>query len=191
MFTEVITPPEIEPITIDEAKAHLRVDLDDEDALIEAAVTAARTYAENFMRRKLITQTLKTTANGFGGSSMALPLGPVQSVTQVQYKQTTDGALTTWAADQYQLVKSVIPQRLAPAYGVTWPVTRADYDNVEITYSVGYGDDAADVPGDIIAAIKLLLGHFYENREDEVAGTVVSKVTLSARRLLMPYVVAV
>ena len=188
MNVDVTSPPTVEPIRIDDARQHLRVDLTEEDGLIDAAIRAARSRAENFLRRSIMTQTVKLTCSGFYGPNMALLRGPVQSITQVQYKDPTDGSLTTWDSANYQLVRSVQPERIAPAYGLTWPVTRADYDAVEITYVTGYGDDPVDVPGDILAAIKLLIGHFFENREDEITGTIVSKVTLSADRLLMPYV---
>lgn len=188
MAIEVISGPAVEPLTTAEAKAHLRVDLSEEDALIDAAILAARTHVENFTRRKLITQTVKLTRTGFGGWVVPLPVGPVQSITSVEYKSTTDGSLVAWDAANFQLVKSGQPNYVAPAYGETWPVTRADFDNVVITFVAGYGDASADIPGDIIAAVKLMTAHFYENRQNELAGNIVSKLTIGAERLLMPHV---
>lgn len=190
MTFKVTSEPACEPIATEDAKLHLRVDLPDEDHLIDAAVMAARTYAENFMRRKLITQTVQFTMTGFCGPTVELPLAPIQSITSVQYVDSA-GTLQTLDAADYQLVNSVFPARLAPAYGLTWPVVRADYDSVIITAVVGYGDDADTIPGDIMAALRLLLGHFYENRQNELAGTIVSKVTLSAERLMQPHVLYV
>lgn len=186
MAFQVTEGPALEPLTTDQAREHLRVDLGLEDALIDAAVVAARTYAEGFMRRKLITQTIKITQTGLC-APIWMPFMPVQSVTQVQYKRASDGVLTTLAADQYQLVKSSSPYFIAPAYQVSWPTVRADFDSVEITIVCGYGDEPDDIPGDIMAAIKLLLGHFYENRQNELAGNIISKVTLGAEALMMPY----
>lgn len=188
MAIEVTSGPAVEPLTTAEAKAHLRVDLDAEDDLIDAAVLAARTYIENFTRLKLITQTIKLTQTGFCGGTLPLPVAPVQSITSVQYKSTTDGTLTTWDAANYQLVKTVFPNRIAPAYGLTWPTPRADFDNVVVTFVAGFGPASTDVPGDILAACKLLTAHFYENRQNELAGNMISKLSLGADRLLMPHV---
>ncbi len=188
MAIEVVTAPMVEPLTTAEAKAHLRVDLSDEDALIDAAVLAARVYVENNTRLKLITQTVKITRTGFQGAMFRIPVFPVQEITQVQYKQSSDGALTTWGASNYQLVKSIKPYHLAPAYGLTWPTVRSDYDSVEVTVAAGFGDASTDIPGDILAAVKLMTSHFYENRQNEVAGTIVSKLSVGADRLLAPHV---
>lgn len=188
MNYEIVTGPACEPLDTEQAKLHSRVDLGDEDSLIDAAVRSARTYAENLINSKLITQQIKITQTGFCGRLQPLPIGPVQSIDLVQYKSPTDGTLTTWDASEYQLIKSVKPAHIAPAYGKTWPTIQSDFDNVEITLTVGFGDKPDDIPGDIIAAVRLLVGHFYENRQDEVAGMTVSKVTLSAERLLSPHI---
>lgn len=188
MAIEVTSGPAVEPLTTAQAKAHLRVDLDAEDDLIDAAVMAARLHAENFMHRKLITQTVQITQTGFCGGVFALPVLPIQSITSVEYKASGDGALTEWPAANYQLVKSINPFHIAPAYGLTWPTVRADFDSVVVTVVAGYGDAATDVPTDIIQAIKLLTAHFYENRQNEITGTSISKLTLGAERLMMPHV---
>lgn len=188
MGIEVTTGPAVEPLTTAEAKEHLRVDLSAEDDLIDAAVLAARTYIENFTRLKLITQTLTLTQTGWRGGAVPLHVGPVQSIDRVRYKSTVDGSLIEWDAANYQLVKTAKPARLAPAYGQTWPTARSDFDNVEVRFVAGFGDTSASIPGDILAACKLLTGHFYENRQNELAGNIISKMTLGADQLLMPHI---
>lgn len=188
MAIEVTSQPAVEPLTTAQAKAHLRVDLSAEDALIDAAVIAARTHVENFTRKKLITQTVKLTQTGFNGWGIPLPVGPVQSITSVEYKSPTDGSLTAWDAANYQLVKTAQPIHVAPAFGQTWPTAQSDFDNVVVTFVAGFGNASTDVPGDILAAVRLLTAHFYENRQNEVAGTMISKLTVGAERLLMPHV---
>lgn len=188
MHIETTVGPAAEPLSTAEAKAHLRVDLSDEDALIGAAVIAARTYVENFTRLRLITQTVKVITTGWGGWGLTLPVRPVQSIEQVRYKNTLDGSFTEWPSANYQLVRTMSPARIAPAYGLTWPTPRSDFDNVEVTFIAGFGDASTDIPGDIVAAVKLLTAHFYENRQNELAGNMISKLTLGADRLLMPHV---
>jgi uncharacterized phiE125 gp8 family phage protein len=134
----------------------------------------------------LIDQELTMTQTGFCGS-IRLPVAPILSITSVSYKQASDGVLTTLASDQYQLVKSVTPHVITQAYEVTWPTPRADFDNVQVVFRAGYGAASTDIPEDIIQAVRLMTGHFYENRQNELAGTIVSRMTIGAERLLMPY----
>lgn len=191
MSIEVTTAPEVEPLTTAEARAHLRQDLTVDDDLIDGAIIAARAYAENYLHRALINQSITITRTGFGGSTLRLPVAPIQSITTVKYKDS-DGNLQTWAASNYQLVKSTLPNRIAPAYAVTWPTTIADFDSVEVVVIAGYGDDSADIPRDILQAIKLLVAHFYENRAEENVGQVqVSRLSMGAHALLRPHVLHV
>lgn len=190
MTSQVTSPPSVEPFTTAAAKAHLRVDLTDDDDIVDAAIVAARTYAENFMHRKLITQTVTITATGWGGRFFILPIAPVQSISEIRYTDSA-GVEQTWSAAEYQLVKSAQPARIAPAYGLTWPVTRSDYDTVSIDVVCGYGDASTDIPKDIMQALRLLLAHFYENRQEEITGTIVSRMTLGAQALLQPHVLHV
>lgn len=185
----VTTPPVTEPVSLADARAHLRVDTKADDALVSAAITAARAYAEDYTHRKLITQTVEIRADGFP-AAFRLPVAPVITITSIKYIDTT-GTLITLAADQYKLVQSTTPPLIVPAYSVTWPTTRAEMDAIGIILSVGYGVVSDDVPPTIIEAIKLLLGHFYTNRVDEVTGTIVSKLTLNADKLLLPHVLYV
>lgn len=185
----VTTPPVTEPVSLADARAHLRVDTKADDALVSAAITAARAYAEDYTHRKLITQTVEIRADGFP-AAFRLPVAPVITITSIKYIDTT-GTLITLAADQYKLVQSTTPPLIVPAYSVTWPTTRAEMDAIGIILSVGYGVVSDDVPPTIKEAILLLLGHFYTNRVDEVTGTIVSKLTLNADKLLLPHVLYV
>jgi uncharacterized phiE125 gp8 family phage protein len=188
MAVTVTSGPAVEPLTTEEARMQLRVDLDAEDDLIDAAVKAARAYVETNTRRKLITQTVVLTQTGLHGWLLPLPVLPIQSVTSVQYKDPATGALTTWDAANWQIVQSAEPAHIAPAYGLTWPTVRSDFDNVVVTMVAGYGDAATDIPSDLIAAVRLMTAHFFENRQEEYAGTVVSKLSVGADRLIAPHV---
>lgn len=188
MAIEVTSPPAVEPFTTEEAKLHLRQDLDADDTLIDAAIVAARTYAENFMHRKLITQTVTITSTGWQGARFRLPIAPIQSIDSIQYVDTA-GDTQTLSSSNYQLVKSVLPYSIAPAYGLTWPSVRSDYDNVTVAVVAGYGDASTDIPRDIMQALRLLLAHFYENRSDENVGQVqVTRLGIGAHRLLAPHI---
>jgi hypothetical protein len=85
----VVTEPTAEPVTLDEAKAHLRVEHEYDDLTIAALITAARKYCETVAKRALVTQTLRLTRDTFPGACdgwiLRLPRPPLQSVTSIKY----------------------------------------------------------------------------------------------------------
>jgi uncharacterized phiE125 gp8 family phage protein len=160
----VLTPPATEPLSLAEAKLHLRVDGTDEDALITALIVAARESAEHELGRALITQTLRLTLDAFpaeGGIELLRP--PVPSITQLQYVDTA-GATQTLLNTAYSLDAVSQPSWLLPAYGTTWPATRAQANAVWVDYVAGYGLAAA-VPQAIKQWLLLAVGDMYANRE--------------------------
>ncbi len=169
MIPYVVTQPSEEPLTLDEAKAHLRVDADDEDDLITAYLTAARSFYEAAIWRSLITQTLAVRMVEWPYCEyIQLPRPPIQSVTSVVYTDS-DGNTSTMSAGDYTVFNNGDHGLLWLGYGNGWPsVTLQPGPSIVITYVVGYGLAAA-VPELDKQAIRLILGHFYENREEVVA----------------------
>lgn len=155
--------PSVEPISLIEAKAHLRVDHSTDDTLITASIVAARAAAENFCQRALITQQWKKTLDFFP-CGITLPMPPVQSVVSLKYYDT-NGVQQTLDSLTYTLDVMNEPGRLVPAYGLTWPATRDIPNTVEVIYKAGYGDAAVNVPGPIKAWILLKIAELYEYRE--------------------------
>lgn len=163
---KLITPPASEPVTLQEAKNHLRVDVSDDDSLISTLITVARQKAEEFTRRSLITQTWELSLDGFQGI-VYLPRLEIQSIVSV----TVDGVALP--VDEYQV--GTVSGR------VQFFGTRAaeQLDGAKIRYVAGYGD-ATTVPAQIKQAILQIVGHLYENRESqEIPGL--------ALNLLQPY----
>ncbi|MEM1421825.1 MAG: head-tail connector protein [Pseudomonadota bacterium] len=185
MDIETITPAAAEPVTLAEAKAHLRVDHGDEDGLIEALISAARADIETRTRHRFITQTVRLTMSGFP-CRIRIPLWPVNSVIQVAYRDEADAEIVL-DPGAYTLIKDRRPREVGPAYGHTWPIPRPHWNSVTMDVVVGHGDDGAAAPPDLIAAIKLTLGHLYENREDLVAGVTVQPLSRGAEALLTPH----
>lgn len=164
---DIVTQPAVEPLTTAEAKSHLRVDSSTEDTLIAAYVTAARAYYEQAVWRALVTQTLALRLEQWPGESMVLPKPPLQSVTSVTYIDS-DGNSNTMSSGDYT-VYAQDPGRIWLGYGKSWPsATLRPGPSITITFVAGYGLAAA-VPELDKQAIRLLLGHFYENREEVVA----------------------
>lgn len=187
----LVTAPASTPITVQDAKRHLRIELDDltEDAAIEEKIAAATAIAENETARKLVTQTIRYVVDCFPSRDyIELPGGKLQSITSLTYTDST-GAATVWTSSNYFASTTHEPGRLHLAYGISWPsVTLKPADGIAIQYVVGYGDDI-DVPSAIRAAILLILGDLWENREDTVIGQGFAPVQLprGADHLLAPH----
>jgi uncharacterized phiE125 gp8 family phage protein len=186
MKYEITSQPAVEPLTVAEAKAHLRVDHTTDDTLIESLIKAARTYCEQFQNRAYITQTRKLYLNDFPGNDceIALPGAPLQSVSSVTYVDT-DGATQTWSSSLYQVDAKDQPGVLMPVWGEVYPLVYPNKLNaVAITYVCGYGGTSASIPENIRHAVRLLLGDMYNNRENAVVGNIVNTLPLSVESLL-------
>lgn len=184
---EIVGPTE-EPLTLAESKVHLRMDHDADDALIAGLIVVAREHAEAFCRRPFVTRTYAATFSRFPprGHPLYLPMPGVSTVLSVAYADSENSTVTMTANTDYRLVRSPTHHmlELPPGTG-TWPWTALRSDAVTVVYTAGYGT-AADVPRGIKAAMLLLMGHLYENRE-AVSKDAGSEVPLGAIPLLWPY----
>lgn len=164
MTTVRVTAPASEPITLAEAKAHLRVDASDEDTLISSLISAAVSHldATGSLGRAMITQTWAEWVSASPGY-VRLPIGPFQSLTSVEYYDS-DNAIQTATLSDFETWLDGDFVRVKPKEGSLWPTAFSRPDAIKITYVAGFGDDATDVPQGIRQAILLLVGHWYENR---------------------------
>ena len=185
MAMTTLTPPAIEPVSEAEARERIRMTSDDTTAEIKVMIAAARAGVETYLRRRLITQTMRLTLNGFA-ARVVIPIAPVQSISAITYVDDA-GTTQTLASSEYTLVSSGLPNFIVPAYLKTWPTTRAHYDTVTIDIVVGYGAASSDVPPDIIQAMYLLLGHIYEAREAVVIGSTVGDLPFGVAQMLDPH----
>lgn len=180
MSLKLITAPAAEPVTLAEAKAHLRVDGTDDDVYITALIGAARQGAEHITERALMAQTWELALDAFE-ADIHLPRPPLASITSITYLND-GGALTTLDASAYLLDDYSEPARLLPAYGTTWPATRSQANAVLIRYVAGYASAAA-VPQEIKSWMLLRIGLLYENRESAVAGVSIAELPFVDRLL--------
>lgn len=196
MATTLVTPPAAEVITLAEAKAHARVEIDDDDGLIAGYAIAARVHLEGETRRAFLTQTWDLTLDygwpvvredGRHLNRIVLPRPPVQSVTSITYIDSA-GATQTLAADQYKLAKASTGEWFVePAYGVTWPSVRSEMAAITVRFVAGYGSNPGDVPEPLRQAMLLLIGHFYENREAINIGNIVNELPFAVAALVFPF----
>jgi uncharacterized phiE125 gp8 family phage protein len=187
MFNAVIfIEPASEPITVAQLKQHSRVTSAAEDTLCAQMIAAARRWCESYTKRVFINQTWDLFLDYFPCALIELPMGKLQAITHVKYKDD-QGVLQTLDTSKYQYSTAGIVGRLAPAYEQVWPATRPVLDAVQIRAVFGYGADADAVPANIKQAIYLLAAHFYQNREALIVGSGVDakEVPLGVKSLLM------
>lgn len=184
MALQLIIPPAMEPIALDAVKAHLRVDVTDDDALIAAFITAAREYCEGFQNRAYITQTWQLWLDAWpAGGEIRIPRSPLQSVSSVRY-YGADNTEYILAPTDYLVDTKSEPGRIVLAYGKNWPsVTLRPANAVCVEFTAGYGD-VATVPQRVKQAILLLVGHWYDSREVAAVGKLVSEVPFTVNALL-------
>lgn len=162
MGLTLITPPADEPVSLADAKAHLRVEDTGDDALITALIVAARREAEHRTGRALVTQTWKLTLDAFPDGKIELPRPPLASVSSIAYTDA-DGAPQTVDAGDYQVVIDELIGYVQPAYGKAWPSARQVPGTIAVTFVAGYGAAAA-VPQTVKQWMLLQVGAMYENR---------------------------
>lgn len=188
MLVHLITKPASEPVTLTEAKAHLRLEHALDDAYVSALIVAARQWAEEYCWRGFVTQTWETVLEGFPcGDEIPLSKGNLSSLVSVTYIDANGAAQTLSFNEILDVVVDAVsePGRVLLGYGKSWPTTRDQWDAVRIRYVVGW--PVADVPVPIKQAILLLVSHLYEQRSPEIVGTIVSPVQFAVEALLGPY----
>lgn len=146
-------------ITLAEAKRHCRVDHADDDTDITELVEVATAAIEgpNGIGIALKPQTWRMSLDYFP-CEIKIPLGPVTAISSIGYTDSAGAAATiaSWRVDF-----DTQPCRIWPARDTAWPAILCEPGAVKVTFVCGY----ATVPSDLKAALKLLVGHFYEHRE--------------------------
>lgn len=155
------------PFEVAEAKAHLRVDHADDDALIEAQLRAAVDWVERFTGQVLTERVLELAADGFPRwpELISLPREPVTGIVSVAYTGTDGEAVTMDAADWRWSEDA--PDQLLPAYRAAWPAAAAEAGSVRVRFEAGYGEGLA--PPALVLAVKQALTVFYERRSGDAA----------------------
>lgn len=183
-----VVAPASAPVTLAEAKAHLRVTASTEDTLIGALVEAATQHLDGWqgiLGRALVQQSWELTLDAFPADEEAIriPLPPVSSVVSVTYLDAA-GAQQTMPPGDY-VVDTLSPDAwITLAAGETWPDTLDRINAVTVRFVTGYGA-AADVPAPIRAAILLIIGDLYANREGQSDRAITVNPTVD--NLLRPY----
>ena len=183
------TGPAVEPLTVAEAKLHLRVDISDDDAYIGTLITAAREWVENYLDRTLITTQLILRAAEFPTEELELARPPMVAsgtATAVVITYTlADTTTATLSTALYRVDRTTTPGNVAPVINGTWPSdVIEDANAVAVTYWAGYGPTSASVPATIRHACLMLIGHWYERRSAVLTGTISKPLEFAVESLL-------
>jgi len=184
----LITPPAMEPLTLDEFKDHCHITSDDEDGYIsDIVIPGIRSAVESELKRVLVTQTWRYKMDGFPGfdpryeshgyPTIVLPKPPFQSIESFTYVDPAgvlqelaecnpDGTAPAGQFYGYQVDpgSETQPARLLPPWAGPWPPSRRMPTAVQIEFVCGYGalegSPLAWAPGPIPAQIKLAMLHW-------------------------------
>jgi uncharacterized phiE125 gp8 family phage protein len=179
-----LTQPSTEPLTYAEVKAYLRLNGDSEETFVTSLIVVARQYVESQIWRPLISQTwaFQLDFNEINMLAKNINKEPLISIDSVQYYDANN-ALQTLSASSYEYDIYSSPPRFRLK---TIPTCYDRMNTLQVNFTCGYANAAA-VPLPIKQAMYMLIGHYYENRQDVVTGTQVNKIDEASEHLLNPY----
>lgn len=190
MALKRVSEPSIEPVSLEEAKAHLNYDATDKDALIEALISAARAHVENICHIAVAQSEWLLTYDEFPSGALEIPKSPLISIDAVVYDDADGIAQTIDSADYFvdasQPFGWLIPND-------DWPETLSAANAVRVTFTAGYAIQSGDVnetPKALRQAILLLIGQWFENRDPLATGTI-AEMPNAVEALIAPYRVPV
>lgn len=144
-----ITPPDAEPVTVDDVRLSARLDATTfDDQVADLLIPGARMDAEHRLGRKIVTQTVELVLDAFPSGAIDLLLPDVQSITSIKYLDGDEAQQTVTDTD-YSLDSDNEPCRVILGTGKSWPAVSPVPNAVRVRFVVGYGDSPADVPANI------------------------------------------
>lgn len=195
MSYKVITPASIEPITLAEARSHLRIDAfgsppsHPDDDYIEQLISIAREWTEDYLRRALATKTIDIAFDNF--DDIEIPFQPVQSITSIKYQDVNDVQQTV-PNTVYKL--NTFSGDVVLKYNQSWPSVYPEEGVITVRAVVGYttgqSPDTEPMPFPIKAAMLLIIGNLYENRQQDLLSNTrmtFNTLPMGVYNLIQPY----
>jgi uncharacterized phiE125 gp8 family phage protein len=167
MIPIFISGPAVEPITLGEMKAYLRVDDDDgtQDELIMGLIKAARLMVEAASRRILIQQHWRVVLDRWpADGTILLPLSPLIAVDGITVTDAS-GTASDVSASAFATDALSDPPRIAVAEG---PEPGKPKHGISVALRAGYGVAPESVPATLKLAIRILVAHWFESRGDVI-----------------------
>ena len=186
MASVMTVGPAVEPVTVAEAKAHLRIDGTADDVLIGSLILTSRLHLESVLSLGFVTQSWTLYLDRWPKTPIIeIPMAPLLSVNAVRVKNAS-GAGEVQPAANYLVDLATRPGRLiwnvAPQPS---PGVRAN--GVEIDFTVGFGALASSVPAPLRHAILLLVAHWYEHRDPVEIGSEAARIPAAISDLIAPF----
>lgn len=179
-----VTPAtDIVPIvSLEDAKAFMKVDTDADDGLIERAVLAAQEMVEAFNGEVLTPRELEMVTGGFPvlPELISLPRSPVTSIISIKYSSADTGAEITLDPGAWRWADTS-PDQVLPAFRQPWPVSACEAGSVRIRFTAGY--DEGLCPFVLTEAVKRTALQLYDSRSE--GGSLSPEVQKSLRRPLL------
>jgi len=186
---QVITAASTFPVSLTEAKSHLKVDTSADDTYITSIIKAATQLSEEYTNRFFIDTVIEQTCSSFA-DLQTLFKSKVSAVASVKYYDSDNSSQTLDSAI-YDVQLNYEPAQIQLADNQNFPSITKRNDAVVARYTVGYGSAASDVPEIIKQAILLTIGNFYQNRNSVVIGRISTELPLNVKWLLDTYKVQI
>lgn len=165
-------------LTLADVKRHLRVTHNLEDSLITTIRNAAIRWVEQYCNTSL--GRIEAYGHMSHFKTDFFPVGPVASIEKVEFETDNSGTLSTLNGSKYHKDIKTEPARIAFS-DVPAPY---EYALMPVKVTFTYGHDSASIPPNITAAVLLVCGHLYENRQEEITGTITTRLKLGVDALL-------
>ncbi|MEP3654644.1 MAG: head-tail connector protein [Litorimonas sp.] len=147
-----LSPPPALAVSLDAAKAFLRVDHPDEDALITDLIDTATRQIEDRCGVSLITRPQRLTKSSVmtnDGAGIYLNRYPILSIDAVSQDEAT-----------LPLEANI---KARPVF-----VCASARAQITVDFTAGYGETSADIPTPLRQGVMLLLAHLYEHRSGNI-----------------------
>lgn len=179
----LVQAPASEPVSLAEAKAHLRVVHGEDDQLVASLITAARRVVEARTGLCLMDQAWLCFRDSWPADGVIeLPVAPLRAVDEIGVFGEDDQKAVIDPA-HYVVDAASRPARVLLRGSRVWPRPGRALNGIGIRVEAGYGTAAQDVPQPLRQAVLLLVAHFHAQRGDEPG----RGLPLNLGALLAPY----
>ena len=187
---KVINGPSDDVIALNDLKSRLRINLEyndvNDDAVISALLKAAvaRVDGPSGLGYAMMSQTWRLTLDCFQ-DVIILPGSPIREVCSISYINT-DGEEREVDEAVYKLNLDLDAVSIEPNFNMTWPSTRSQNNAVKIDYKLGV-TDRTKLAQDLVTAVAMLTGHWYENREASIIGVSAKELPFGVSEIFSQY----
>jgi uncharacterized phiE125 gp8 family phage protein len=179
MRFRLVTDATVEPVSVADLMAFIKVDLDPNDGVLLSLIKAARRTVERVTSISLIDQNFVAVCDSSETTTNEIKINkrPFKTITQIQ-SRSVEGSLSVVDASSYYLEVSDYYSRVIKKGGLNWGASE-----IEISFTCGFGASSSFVPDDLILCVKMLAAHWHEHREPVIEGNI-SQIPLHVQSIL-------